>query len=129
MAEKVENAKPVFKECSGGKQFFVTIPQDKRGKWMDEFNPAYNQGHKSYVFRTKDIRGVEIGLGLNEGESGIRDPGKYFSIVLEGEIKDESGFEALKESMKAKGFTWKSQTRQFVGPVSGYDSIKDKLAK
>ena len=129
MSKEAENETPVFKECRGGKQFFVTIPNNLRGKWMDALAPAYNQGKKAYVFSMTQISDVEKGLGLATGESGLRDPTKYFHVTFDGEFYSEAGFDALKEYLADKGFTWRQQYKRFEGSLSNLEAVKDKVAK
>lgn len=125
----VPTEKPVFTECRGGLEFFVSIPKDLKGKWIEKVPHSYNNSKKCYVFSMRDLSTVETNLGLQPGASKLRDPKRNFKITFEATVFEEKGFEAINEFLSEHGFTWKGQTRRFVGELSQLDAVKEKIVK
>lgn len=125
MAEKEEAQKHLsFALTSSGTSFFVTVPPVKRDI-IKKLGGSWNQSKKAYVFLTSKLTSVEKALGLEPGESGIKDPTRYFPTIFIGEFRNDKGFDAMVKSAGEYGFKWNKQRKHFEGPMENQDKVKE----
>jgi len=124
-----ETVAPVFSLCSGGLEFFVTIPSSLQGKWIAKLNGNYNQGKKSYTFLLTHLSEVEKELKLVPGASGLKDPRLHYSVVLRGSVFGADGLAEMKKVLEPLGFVYKRQTHTFEGPLENAPKLQALIQK
>ncbi len=124
MAEKEKEEKHLsFEKSSSGTSFFVKVTSDKKDL-IKKLGGTWNQKKKAYVFLTSYLQRVEKALGLEPGESGIKDPNRYFPVVFTGELREDKGRVALEKALAEFGFKWNKQRKQFEGSVGKLKDIE-----
>ena len=121
---------PHFEWASGELQFFVRIPANKNGKWTANLGGVFNPTDRRYTFLTSKLEDVERELGLQPGESGLKNPKYWAKITFTGEIYIGNGnVGALEKELQPHGVTFKKASKTFAARLEKLDELKPYLQK
>lgn len=112
-----------------GEEFSVYIPEELRGSWIKKCNGVFHPPTKAWRFLTTHIAEVERQLGLQIGESGIRDPRYHFKITFEATISGPDGFEKLRAELKERGIAWDRHANSFRASLKQISQVEARIAK